>query len=139
MDKNTLRPCHRVQWATRLYLSLTMLLRPSVLLYLVLGVIIVPVQGLSFPFRSFGPTTVASRQALSGSTNSASLPNLYEASVVELQNGLESGAFTSVDLIKARPLLLYTIDDRILNNYLLFRRILLVLKKSTLKLLHCEL
>ncbi|KAF8523735.1 amidase signature enzyme [Hysterangium stoloniferum] len=29
------------------------------------------------------------------------LPDLYEASIVELQNGLESGDFTSVDLVKA--------------------------------------
>ncbi|TDL20725.1 amidase signature enzyme [Rickenella mellea] len=29
------------------------------------------------------------------------LPDLYEASVVELQNGLEAGDFTSVDLVKA--------------------------------------
>ncbi|PSR75763.1 hypothetical protein PHLCEN_2v8880 [Hermanssonia centrifuga] len=34
-------------------------------------------------------------------TTSATLPDLYEASVVELQAGLDAGQFTSVDLIKA--------------------------------------
>ncbi|THV01105.1 amidase signature enzyme [Dendrothele bispora CBS 962.96] len=33
--------------------------------------------------------------------SAAALPDLYEASVMELQNGLESGLFTSVDLVKA--------------------------------------
>ena len=32
------------------------------------------------------------------------LPNLYEASIAELQNGLEHGHFTSVDLVKVPPL-----------------------------------
>ncbi|GAW05610.1 amidase signature enzyme [Lentinula edodes] len=31
----------------------------------------------------------------------APLPDLYEASILELQNGLDAGQFTSVDLIKA--------------------------------------
>ena len=30
----------------------------------------------------------------------ASLPDLYEASIAELQEGLEKGQFTSVDLVK---------------------------------------
>jgi len=32
------------------------------------------------------------------------LPDLYEASVIELQAGLTSGQFTSVDLVKVRKL-----------------------------------
>jgi amidase len=35
------------------------------------------------------------------STNASALPDLYEASVVELQAGLDAGAFTSVDLVRA--------------------------------------
>lgn len=31
------------------------------------------------------------------------LPDLYEASIVELQDGLEHGHFTSVDLVKVPP------------------------------------
>lgn len=33
--------------------------------------------------------------------SSAAFPDLYEASIAELQSGLESGLFTSVDLVKA--------------------------------------
>lgn len=33
-------------------------------------------------------------------TTATDFPDLYEASVVELQNGLDNGDFTSVDLIK---------------------------------------
>ncbi|KAI0795623.1 amidase signature enzyme [Abortiporus biennis] len=36
-----------------------------------------------------------------GCVRAASLPDLYEASVVELQSGLDAGDFTSVDLVKA--------------------------------------
>ncbi|KAI0062508.1 hypothetical protein BV25DRAFT_640449 [Artomyces pyxidatus] len=32
----------------------------------------------------------------------AALPDLYEASTAELQEGLEKGLFTSVDLVKVR-------------------------------------
>lgn len=32
----------------------------------------------------------------------AALPDLYEASVLELQAGLQAGQFTSVDLVKVR-------------------------------------
>jgi hypothetical protein len=32
-------------------------------------------------------------------------PDLYEASVEELQQGLDAGQFTSVDLVKVRPML----------------------------------
>ena len=31
------------------------------------------------------------------------LPDLYEASIAELQDGLENGHFTSVDLVKVLP------------------------------------
>ncbi|KAJ3819994.1 amidase signature enzyme [Lentinula raphanica] len=34
-------------------------------------------------------------------TGDAPLPDLYEASILELQNGLDAGQFTSVDLVKA--------------------------------------
>lgn len=36
------------------------------------------------------------------STASSHYPDLYEASIAELQAGLESGLFTSVDLVKVR-------------------------------------
>lgn len=35
--------------------------------------------------------------SISSNTN---LPDLYEASITELQDGLDKGAFTSVDLVK---------------------------------------
>lgn len=39
-------------------------------------------------------------------TSNTTLPDLYEASIAELQSGLEQGLFTSVDLVTVRPLLL---------------------------------
>ena len=39
----------------------------------------------------------------------ATLPDLYEASVLELQAGLNSGVFSSVDLVKVRPFLVYSL------------------------------
>lgn len=45
-------------------------------------------------------TPEAFPQALSARAN-ATLPDLYEASVVQLQTGLDAGHFTSVDLVKA--------------------------------------
>ncbi|KAA1474556.1 amidase signature enzyme [Dentipellis sp. KUC8613] len=44
-------------------------------------------------FVSLGPSRDVSSRA--------ELPDLYEASIVELQSGLEQGLFTSVDLVKA--------------------------------------
>ncbi|EIW79617.1 amidase signature enzyme [Coniophora puteana RWD-64-598 SS2] len=38
---------------------------------------------------------------MTGSENAATFPDLYEASISELQNGLGQGLFTSVDLVKA--------------------------------------
>jgi hypothetical protein len=35
-------------------------------------------------------------------------PDLYEASVEELQRGLEAGSFTSVDLVKVRGAIAYS-------------------------------
>ncbi|KAK7682779.1 hypothetical protein QCA50_014162 [Cerrena zonata] len=40
-------------------------------------------------------------QKHSATTNTVTFPDLYEASIAELQSGLASGLFTSVDLVKA--------------------------------------
>jgi hypothetical protein len=40
--------------------------------------------------------------ALSSQIKRDALPDLYEASIAELQVGLEEGVFTSVDLVKVR-------------------------------------
>lgn len=39
-------------------------------------------------------------QKHSATTNTVTFPDLYEASIAELQSGLASGLFTSVDLVK---------------------------------------
>lgn len=36
--------------------------------------------------------------------DSLALPDLYEAGIAELQQGLENGRFTSVDLVKVGPI-----------------------------------
>ena len=52
-------------------------------------------------FDAWGSTFSELVQARSSKpSNSTDLPDLYEASIVELQNGLVSRAFTSVDLVK---------------------------------------
>jgi len=47
---------------------------------------------------SFGFVLLAQRAGLL----SAPYPDLYEASIEQLQNGLEQGHFTSVDLVRVR-------------------------------------
>lgn len=42
--------------------------------------------------------------ALENDTKPSKLPDLYEASIPELQNGLNAGLFSSVDLVKVRRL-----------------------------------
>lgn len=37
-------------------------------------------------------------------SDAVAFPDLYEAGIVELQQGLEQGQFTSVDLIKVCPM-----------------------------------
>ncbi len=44
-----------------------------------------------------------SERVTAGAT-AAAFPDLYEASIAELQTGLEKGQFTSVDLVKVWPL-----------------------------------
>ena len=39
------------------------------------------------------------------------LPDLYEASVLELQEGLDGGHFTSVDLVKVGPIEIQSFMD----------------------------
>jgi amidase len=46
--------------------------------------------------------STAAALGLSVEGPASKFPDLYEASVVELQQGLEAGHFTSVDLIKVR-------------------------------------
>ena len=43
---------------------------------------------------------MAVKPTATNSEPSTNLPDLYEASISELQSGLQAGAFTSVDLIK---------------------------------------
>jgi len=50
---------------------------------------------LTFQFLLCGGSTVTRDQV--------QLPDLYEASIAELQDGLENGHFTSVDLVKVLP------------------------------------
>ena len=52
---------------------------------------------LSFPLSLF-PTSFSF--AMADASKSPTLPDLYEASIAELQDGLENEDFTSVDLIK---------------------------------------
>ncbi|KAA1474557.1 amidase signature enzyme [Dentipellis sp. KUC8613] len=49
-------------------------------------------------YQIFGPAFASSRHVPSGPR--PVLPDLYEASIAELQSGLEQGLFTSVDLVK---------------------------------------
>lgn len=44
---------------------------------------------------------VAARQTVLGFNQTQPLPDLYEAGVLELQDGMDAGLFTSVDLVKA--------------------------------------
>lgn len=44
--------------------------------------------------------TAVSTVSAQADKHTTKFPDLYEASVVELQDGLERGAFTSVDLVK---------------------------------------
>jgi len=48
-----------------------------------------------------GASTFLKNRAPTEATSVEALPDLYEASVLELQNGLDASLFTSVDLIKA--------------------------------------
>lgn len=58
-------------------------------------------MGLRMRFSLFCLAFAQSIFATSQLSNSASkFPDLYEASVVELQGGLERGDFTSVDLVR---------------------------------------
>lgn len=63
----------------------------------------------------------------------APLPDLYEATIAELQAGLDAGHFTSVDLVKVRfadhILILFTCDLSFWN----YRHILLASKRSIYK------
>lgn len=45
------------------------------------------------------------------SKNTSKFPDLYEASVVELQDGLERGDFTSVDLVKVSNIVKHSADS----------------------------
>jgi len=51
-------------------------------------------QAIVFPKSDSTPRTKAT----------AELPDLYEASVIELQDGLDADLFTSVDLVKVHTL-----------------------------------
>ncbi len=53
---------------------------------------------LAFSFLISGYHAISSPRSL----GKDSFPDLYEASVLELQDGLDAGRFTSVDLIKVR-------------------------------------
>lgn len=55
---------------------------------------------LGFSFMVNGST--GSQIPLKMNTDTNKLPDLYEASIEELQEGLEKGRFTSVDLVKVR-------------------------------------
>lgn len=56
---------------------------------------------LFWVWLALGQSLYVSRGVVSASITTP-LPDLYEASVIELQTGLTSGQFTSVDLIKVR-------------------------------------
>ncbi|KAF7440101.1 hypothetical protein PC9H_000445 [Pleurotus ostreatus] len=51
--------------------------------------------------RLYVPNTSSSLFATTTKSNGVALPDLYEASIAELQAGLHAGHFTSVDLVKA--------------------------------------
>ena len=65
---------------------------------LVIGMkVIATLASLLISIQAFKPALAWS---IRGRAAPAPLPDLYEASVSELQDGLEKGAFTSVDLVK---------------------------------------
>lgn len=49
------------------------------------------------------------------------LPDLYEASIAELQDGLEHGHFTSVDIVKVHPCPTISIE----RSHLAYHRLIL--------------
>jgi amidase len=53
-------------------------------------------------FQSLLPETVS--MTMAQASNSQDFPDLYEASIAELQEGLKQGQFTSVDLVKVHHL-----------------------------------
>lgn len=61
---------------------------------IVLFAILASLLGFCLPQDHFGMTT-----------KSNDFPDLYEASIAELQDGLSAGLFSSVDLVKVGPLL----------------------------------
>jgi len=70
-----------------------------------------------FPLIALWALTCCLRStlALPNLPSSAVLPDLYEASIAELQDGLEKGLFTSVDLVKVRELYSKRYKPHILN------------------------
>ena len=84
-----------------------------------------------------GASTFLKNRALTEATSVEALPDLYEASVLELQNGLDTGLLTSVDLIKVCFAVIYRFNLLLKCDF--FRRILLVLMKSTSRVLLCGL
>ena len=61
-------------------------------------------------------------------SNSVTFPDLYEASIAELQDGLENGHFTSVDLVKVNRSFAVSSKDTNTTR-LCHRRILLASRK----------
>lgn len=71
--------------------------------------------------------------ALETNSNAPKFPDLYEASILELQDGLNKGFFTSVDLVKV-CIDLYQSDDTITDGGM-YRHTLPGSKRSTSKVL----
>jgi hypothetical protein len=64
-----------------------------IVLRMLLSVFLLILHGHCIATLSSGPLVLATE-------TSPALPDLYEASVLELQAGLDAGHFTSVDLVK---------------------------------------
>lgn len=76
---------------------------------------------------------------VSSATTAAQIdfPDLYEASISELQAGLDAQHFSSVDLVKASISQMIIYLGPLNNNFNLVRHISLASMKSISKDLHC--